>query len=130
VDNPVQISDVEARFRSLADAEKATAEAWLDDAWAIIQLQVPGLPQRVTSGELPNDVVKAIVAAMVIRVLRNPEAIRSWTVDDASFTRDTALSAGLLYATPDELALLSTSTSGAFTIRPAGANPHALWRSW
>lgn len=130
--NPAQIIDLEARFRPLSEAEKANATAWLTDAWAIVLSSVPDLENRMAAGHPSEPLVRSVVTAMVIRVLRNPDAIRQWAVDDASFTRDTAMSAGALYVSPEEVALLAPAGSGAavaFTIRPSGSRD-TLRGSW
>lgn len=110
--NPAIISDLEARFRPLTEPEKANAQAWLDDAWEELQARLPGLSSRLTDGLISEGLVRRVVAAMVVRVLRNPDAIRQWGVDDATFTRDTLVSSGLLYVSADELALLSGTPIG------------------
>lgn len=114
--NPTEVSHLELRFRPLTDPEKTVAEALLGDAWEELQARVPGLEARITAGHVSEGLIVRVVAAMVVRVLRNPEAIRQWQIDDASFTRDTLVSSGLLYASPDELALL--------TGVPVGPLPH------
>jgi hypothetical protein len=106
VPNPVLIADLEARFRPLTVAEQAVAQALLDDAWAELLARIPDLEARVADGRVTDGLVVRVVSAMVIRVLRNPEAIRQWSVDDASFTRDNLVSSGLLYASAEEVGLL------------------------
>ena len=97
----------------------------LDDAWAILLAVVPDIDARVVAGTTSTNLVISVVSAMVLRVLRNPEGIRQWSVDDASFTRDNSLSAGGLFVSPEEVALLtgaaSQAAAGAFTIRAVGA---------
>lgn len=145
--NPVIVADLEARFRSLSGDEQEVAQALIDDAWAIALAHVPDLDARMASGALSPDVARFVITAMALRVLRNPNGIRSWSVDDYSETRDSALSAGSLYASPDEVALLrgTVSRRGAFSIGPTrepcpapGAERDAAtleylrygWRGW
>lgn len=117
--NPVNVADLEARFRPLTDAETPVAQALLDDAWAILLTRRPALEQQITDEEVSEGLVRAVVAAMVLRVLRNPNGVRQWSVDDYSETRDNSVSGGFLYVSDDELGLLNGgSTSGAWTIRP------------
>ncbi|TYP82069.1 hypothetical protein [Blastococcus xanthinilyticus] len=118
--NPTVVTDVEDRFRTLNDAERRLAGSLLADAWEelLAPRNVPDLEDRLGRDVVSVGLVRRVVAAMVIRVLRNPEAIRQWQVDDASFTRDSMVSSGLLYASADEIALLSGPTTAAFTIRP------------
>lgn len=118
--NPVMVSDLEARFRPLLESERTVAQALLDDAWAVVLTRRPMLQQHLVDGNVSDGLARAVVSAMVLRVLRNPEGIRQWSIDDASFTRDNALSAGWLFVSDDELALLTPGGTGdgAFTIRP------------
>lgn len=105
--NPVTVPDLEVRFRSLTEPEKKTAEALLADAWEELQARVPALKARRQAQLVSDGLVVRVVAAMVVRVLRNPDALRSWVVDGDSFTRDQLVSSGLLFITPDEVELLS-----------------------
>lgn len=120
--NPVQVSDLVARFRPLTPQETTNAEAWLVDAWEEVLGKVPNLQARVASGQLRDGQIVRVVAAMVVRVLRNPEALKAWQVDGDSFTRDNLVASGLLFISDEEISLLAgttTSKAGAFTIRPA-----------
>jgi hypothetical protein len=122
--NPVTARDVETRWHPLSDAERDLAKHLLVDAWAILLARVPTLESRL--GASPPTLSKALVVtvetAMVLRVMRNPEGKRQESIDDYSWTRDNAVSAGLLYLGDDELALLvpSGDLSGAFSITPYG----------
>jgi hypothetical protein len=124
VPNPVNTADIKARWRPLTAEEEAVAQAYLDDAWAVVLSQVPGIEARITAGSLSLDLVVKVVAAMVLRIMRNPDGIRQWQIDDASFTRDQALSAGLLYLADSERAELmpraSSYGSGAYFISFGG----------
>lgn len=120
--NPVRVSDLEARWRILSDAETITAEAVLDDAWALLKSKIPGLDEAASGDvDLSANVVR-VESQMVLRVLKNPDGIKTTTVsiDDASrtITRDGNTSTGL-YVTDEELGSLSAEgEAGAFTIRP------------
>jgi hypothetical protein len=115
---PANIEDVSERFeRPLTPAETTAATKWLDDAWSIVRLNVPGVEARMAiasgqPGHLETDDVVRVICWMVIRVLRNPEALRQWSDDTYNQTVDTALSSGLLYLTPNELSDLSPATFG------------------
>lgn len=128
--NPVLITDLEARFRPLVGNERTVAQSLIDDAWAIACTQLPAL----ASSTAPDGTVRAVIAGMIVRVLRNPEGLRSFTSDDASFTRDNAVSSGGLYLSADELALLSTAVGGArrgaFSIAAAQSEPVAPGSEW
>lgn len=119
--NPVSIANLEARFRPLTDAEKDSAQELLDDAWAVLLGTVPDLESRMGSGATSVSLVHFVVAAMVMRVLRNPNGVRQWAVDDYSETRDSSVAAGSLYVSADEVALLTGSAArrgGAFSVAP------------
>lgn len=104
--NPVKLPDLEARWHPLSDDERTVASSLLDDAWSILLAQAPAVPMRLDDDLLSPDVVRAIVSAAVLRVLRNPEGNRSESVDDYSWTRDVAVSSGALYFTDSELRLV------------------------
>ena len=123
--NPVIVDDIEARWRPLSIEERTVAEALLDDAWAVVTQQVPGVEARMAAvpQTLSTDLVVKVVAGMVLRVLKNPDGLRQWSVDDASFTRDQALSAGLLYLADTEraeLAPVAPYARGAYVISLGG----------
>lgn len=96
--------------RDLTDAETRQATAWLHDATAII---LDRFPRYATA---PTQSSTSVCAAMVLRVLKNPDGKRSETIDDYSYTIDQARSAGELYLTENELELLRTAVSTAFSI--------------
>jgi Gp19/Gp15/Gp42-like protein len=120
--NPVTVEDLEARWRPLTDPEKTTAQAFLDDAWALLKSKVPNLDALAAADpDLFANVVR-IESQMVLRVLKNPDGTKttSLSIDDATrtWTKDASGATGLLYVTDDELqALYPDGESGAFTIR-------------
>ncbi|MDR6861970.1 Gp19/Gp15/Gp42 family protein [Phycicoccus sp. 3266] len=73
-----------------------------------------GIQARIDAGTLDEDTVKGVVEDMVIRVLRNPGAVRSTSIDDYSETIDAAVSTGALYISPAELALLALRSQRFF----------------
>lgn len=116
--NPVALVDVQDRWGDLTEAEQNKVYAWLDDAWALVLVHVPSVPQRLADGTLSRQVVVLVITQAVMRVLKNPMGVRqrSISIDDysESETRDNSVSSGNLYLTPEEIALL----------RPAGARKH------
>lgn len=127
--NPVQVTDLETRYRALSSGEQAVAEALLADAWAIMVARVPELEARLTAGTLSAELVTAVECGIVLRVLRNPEGKRMESIDDYSYTRDDTRAGGLLYLSVDELDLLSpdgATGSEAFTITPTGEPGYAV----
>lgn len=109
--NPATVEAVVLE-RPLTSTETAALPTWLNQAWTILQGDVPGIPGRMALAPtaptyLDQDLVVQVIAAMVERKLRNPDGLRSFTIDDVVNTVDGALSTGQLYSTPDERARLS-----------------------
>jgi Phage protein Gp19/Gp15/Gp42 len=125
--NPAHVTDIENRWRALSPDEANVAEALLTDAWAMALVRVPTLEARLADESLSTALVVAVICAMVLRVMRNPDGKVQEAIDDYSYTRDSSLAAGLLYLGPDELALLSPGgdSSEAFTITPVGSPGYA-----
>lgn len=124
--SPTVIEDIEARFRPLTADERPVAQSLLDDAWVILLTYKPNLEALIAAGTVSEDVVRFVTAAMVLRVLRNPNGVKQWSVDDYSETRDGSVSAGSLYVSAEELGLLEPAGLGsgaAFTITPGNAGP-------
>jgi len=65
---------------------------------------------RIAAGTLDEELTRGVIEDMVIRVLRNPRALRSTSIDDYSETIDSAVSAGELYLSDREAQLLAVST--------------------
>lgn len=102
--NPATTTDVENRWRPLTAAEVNVVDTLLGDAWSILTARRPTLEADITAGTVSEANVVRILANMVLRVMKNPEGKRSETIDDYSYTRDNALSAGELHVTDAELA--------------------------
>ncbi len=65
-------TDLEARWRTLSQAERERADVLLADASAIIRSTVKGIDAKIAANELDEIVPKAIACAMVKRVLQAP----------------------------------------------------------
>lgn len=124
--NPAAVADVVSRWRPLSEPEQVNADTFLDDAWRMLRRRVTTLEDDITddtSGDLEAEVVRVVCTA-VLRVMKNPDGKRQESIDDYSWSRDQAVSAGLLYFTAEELnALLADGAgpSGAFSISLIGA---------
>lgn len=103
--------DVAAGFRPLTAAEALIVPTLLGRAEAILIASVPSLLTRVGDGSLSVDLVVLTEAAMVERVLRNPNGRRQESTSlgalSESWTIDNAVSSGALYASEVEVARLS-----------------------
>lgn len=119
--NPATLVDVTEGFeRPLSLLEQGAAARWLQEAWRILNRDVPGVAARLdfpstAEGFLAADDVVDVLAAMVRRVLRNPDGTRSWSDDTHQETIDAVLSSGELYVTDREKARLAPSSAA-----PAG----------
>lgn len=115
--NPATWDDVEARWRPLSEGEQVVATTLLEDVWRRIKRRITDVEDRMGDADYTSDVIE-VQANAVMRVLKNPEGKRAEQIDDYSWTRDRALSAGLLYVTDDEWAILGAEfgTGGAFSI--------------
>lgn len=107
-------------MRALTQPEAAAAAAWIDDLEAEIAERVADI------SVLNASTIKRVVSQAVIRVLRNPDGLRTYSraIDDATFsgTIDSELSSGTLHLTDAEWDLLLPATSETvFTITPYGA---------
>lgn len=138
--NPATTADVIARWRPLSAQETINGETFLADAWVILRRHFTRLGVDIealiaTDDALPvdertvkADVVRVIVTA-VLRVMKNPDGLAQESIDDYTYKRDEATSAGLLYFTDDELDGLvpgSGATGRAFMVDPL-ANWAAQW---
>ncbi|WP_144795700.1 hypothetical protein [Microbacterium paludicola] len=97
--------------------ERTAASQWLDDAWGIVQDEIPGVVRRMDLDEsdpshLRKESVARVMVAMVIRVLRNPDARRQLGEDTFQETVDAAVSTGQLYISETERGRLLASSEG------------------
>ncbi|MDR6868455.1 hypothetical protein J2Y69_003071 [Microbacterium resistens] len=97
--------------------EQTAAAQWLDDAWGVIQDEIPGVVRRMAldaadPAYLRRDSVARVMVAMVVRVLRNPDARRQLGEDTFQETIDAAVSTGQLYISEAERGRLLSSAEG------------------
>lgn len=109
--NPTTVADLEARWRPLSDIERTNAEAFLTDAWAELLSRRPTLEADLIANTVSQANAIRVVAAMVLRVLRNPEGYDQESIDDWSGRRSSLVSDGILRVTAEELASITTPTS-------------------
>lgn len=120
--------DVTARWRPLTAAEEALVSTLIDDASRIVRQRIGTVDARIADGTLDPELVAAVVARMVKRVMEDPSGrLQSWTVDDYT-ERWNEIQAGL-WISDDDLGLLlpAGESNGAFTIRPAYEAPVGCW---
>ena len=129
--NPATTDDLVARWRPLSDQETLNGQTFLDDAWLMLRRRFTDLETGVTDdADLSAEVVR-VMATAVLRVMKNPDGVRQESIDDYSWTRDQATSAGLLYFTDEEIDAISAtpSTRGpAFSFSMLPSNyPDSRW---
>lgn len=100
------VGDVSAQHGSMGLAEESLAGWLLRNASNMLRGQRPLIDQQIREGKISRDMAALAVTNMVLRVLRNPQGLRSETVGPFSRSWDTTTAAGLLVVTNDELALV------------------------
>lgn len=117
------IDDIEARWRPLTDDEKVVAQTLIEDVIAWAHLVAPGLQSRLdadTAGYFARNVTR-ILAGVVIRVLKNPQAYRTEQDGSYSYTLDRAISSGELNLDGAALrGLIGRSRGSSMTLRDPG----------
>jgi hypothetical protein len=68
---------------------------------------IPTLAGRYESGAVTEALIGGVVEDMVLRVARNPQALRSFGIDDFQAVLDNSVSTGLLRVDPSEFDLLA-----------------------
>ena len=98
------------------DVVDAALQRLIDKAETRLLAAFPSIPARIAAGTLSVDLVAGVVEDMVLRVASNPRGVRSLSIDDYTETLDRAVSSGVLYLSPEELALLAgpMRAGGAF----------------
>jgi hypothetical protein len=122
--NPVTVQDVENRWRPLSTDQAVVAQALLDDVWALAKREIPTLDASITAETIDIAIVRQVLCAAVLRVLKNPDGRTQEALDDYSYTLGSGAD-GTLHLTEDDLVKLrpaptdATGTSGAFSIHLA-----------
>ena len=92
----VTADDVQVRLgRDLTVSQRAQVDAWLTDLEALAEARAPGFVARSFNGSPSLEVVRAVFAQAVRRIMLNPEGLRqeSRTIDDYTcllYTSDAA----------------------------------------
>ncbi|HET7386979.1 MAG TPA: Gp19/Gp15/Gp42 family protein [Nocardioidaceae bacterium] len=101
--NPAALSDLENRWRPLSTQEQTNGQTFLDDAWRMLRRRVTNLETNIATDTDLHDEAVRVIAQAVLRVMKNPDGKRQESIDDYAWTRDQAVSAGLLYFTDQEI---------------------------
>lgn len=131
------VGDVSAQFGTLTGAQEGIVSFLLRAASAMIRHAYPYIDVQIAAGRVDPDLAALAVANMILRVLRNPNGLRSETVGPFSRSYDTGTAAGLLVITSTEAGLLvptpvladGSPIGGIGTIRvQPGMAPPPHWR--
>src|SRR5690349_18981161 len=99
-------TDLEASYEGELDLENL--DEWyqekLDEAVRLLVRKVPTVVARMAAGSIDPDFVKDKVVGAVLRVLRDPEGIKSETEGNYSYDRNPIVASGNIWYTKDELA--------------------------
>lgn len=105
--------------RTLLPAEAAAVETWIEDAEDILRRAIRDLDARMAMSPdapayLSERTVQRVLARMVERKVRNPNAYRQVSSDGAQLTIDSDSSAGKLYLSEEDVADLAPSPVTGF----------------
>jgi hypothetical protein len=101
------VGDVAAQYGSMTPAEESLAGWLLRAASNMVRARRPTIDQQIAAGTVSQDMAALAVTNMVLRVLRNPNGLRSETVGPFSRSYDTSVAAGLLVFTDAEDQLIA-----------------------
>jgi hypothetical protein len=80
------VTDIELEWGRPVPGDSLPHIHWMiDKAEMVVGAAAPDLAARILAGLISADRVRHVVAAMVVRVLRNPEGKRSETAGDYSY---------------------------------------------
>jgi hypothetical protein len=118
----VDVAAVQNRWRMLDADEARIAPTLIADAQDILETAAEhvGVTEGVVAGnERLQRAYVRVVASMVARVLKNPDGFLTETEDAYTYRRDSAVSSGALYVSPEEVGSLTPAPvrrRGAFSI--------------
>lgn len=112
---PVSVvrTDIEAVWRPLTTEEAALVPGLSNKAWRRVLAHFPSMDASITFAApataplVSPDLVKDVMASMIGRVLKNPDSVRSDSIDDHTTTLDMSISSGEMYLSAEEITLLT-----------------------
>ncbi len=119
------IGDVVAQYGSMTAAEESLAGWLLRAASNMIRSRRPTIDQQITDGLVSQEMAALAVTNMTLRVLRNPNGLRSETVGPFSRSFDTTVAAGLLVFTDAEEKLIAPTGTESYTPAIGQMRPRA-----
>lgn len=128
------VSDLEARWRSLTPSEQTLATTLLADASAQVRAECPDVDERIADGSLDPDVPRRVVCAMVKRAMlapadQAPMAQMQQTAGPFSLSGTFVNPTGDLYLTKTERRLLGCARVRASSVQmgPVPCEPGPPW---
>lgn len=122
----VKADDVTARWPSseAPPLDDGQIDTLIGDAEDLIERQFPDVPARVASGAIPRRRITRVIARMLIRLMRNPEGVRTVQQAGQSYSGSVTYGGdhpGELYLTDEDKRDLTGARTGgrAFAVRPA-----------
>lgn len=106
-------ADIEKVWRPLTAEEAALIPGLSNRAWLRIAAHFPGIEANLTPVPPATEslvsaaLVADVMASMIVRVLKNPDSVRSDSIDDHTTTLDAAISSGEMYLSNSEISLLT-----------------------
>ncbi len=112
---PVSVTqgDIEGVWRPLTADERVLVMGLSNRAWLHIVARFPNMDSYMTvvapatEPLVSTTQVRDVMASMVVRVLKNPDSVRTDSIDDHTMTLDNAISSGEMYLSPSEVARLT-----------------------
>lgn len=115
--------EVAEQFGALSPTQEALTATLLRGASKLVRSRFPRIDAQIAKGVLDPDVVALAVVGMVLRVLRNPQGLRSETVGPFSRAYDTSAAAGLLVITADDESMFKPNAARLSRARTIMARP-------
>lgn len=101
------VGDVRNQFGDMTTTQQSLAAWLIRAASAMLRSRVPLIDQQIAQGLVTQEMAALVVTNMVLRVMRNPNGLRSETTGPFSRTYDTTAAAGLLVITDYDLAAIT-----------------------
>lgn len=118
------VTDITRRhYAPVPDSRLGWVESLIEDAEGVLTDVIPTLADRVDSGDVPAARVERIVAAAVLRVMRNPEGLTQFARTTGPYTssgsRPAASALAEVWFRPDEIDSLRPADTASAVVRSA-----------
>ena len=108
------VDDVRLRYEApIPEAQIEFVEQKLNDAEMILASRIGDIAAQITAATISVTAVRFVLCNMVMRVLRNPQGMRTQMAGPFSYTADREIAAGRLYVSREDFRLLGRHASAA-----------------